>query len=703
MLARCGRPSRARGSSPWRSWPGVSGASSRGPRSVCSGSSSSSFPRARSRYPSSPRSTAPTWRGAASPWPWRRCSGGGSRRWPCHPHASARPPSSLRPPSWQRSRSRPRRATACGATRSRSGRTRRARRPASSRRTTSSATRCACGESARRRSPPTRAPSSSCRTTSTRATTSASASPRRATSRRRGRSSRACSPGTPAMSARATTCAPSPHSSPRSAHTESGAGVLPERLAPPRGGAYPRRLGVRILHAIHDFLPRHRAGSELYAYHLCRALAERHQVAVLCAEYDPTRPHADLVRREYGGLDVFELVNNWAFASFEESYRSPAIGECIERVLDEFRPDLLHVHNLLNLSLELPALAKRRGVPVVATLHDHTLHCPSGGQRVHVAEEHVCEWIDTERCARCFPASPFAAQMVLARGPGRAPLPPASLRLLRALGRRFPRAGAAFAARASRAVAVSPDAIRERLRAVERAMEAVDLFVAPSRALAEEHLRLGIPAAKVRTSDYGFPPLAPASPPRVRDASAPLAIGFVGTLVWHKGVHVLLEAAARLPRERFEVLVFGDLETFPAYTARLRRLAAGLPVRFMGGFGNGEAASVYARLDVLVVPSLWPENSPLVIHEAFQAGVPVVGARIGGIPELLGENGLLYDAFSSADLAGLLSQLIDGPGELARLAASLPAVKSIERDAAEWEEIYAASLARSLPAQAAPA
>ena len=84
-----------------------------------------------------------------------------------------------------------------------------------------------------------------------------------------------------------------------------------------------------------------------------------------------------------------------------------------------------------------------------------------------------------------------------------------------------------------------------------------------------------------------------------------------------------------------ELLVFGSPETFPEYSASLRRLAAGLPVRFLGGFGDGEAAEAYAQLDVLVVPSLWPENSPLVIHEAFLAGVAVVGARIGGIPELL--------------------------------------------------------------------
>ena len=451
---------------------------------------------------------------------------------------------------------------------------------------------------------------------------------------------------------------------------------------------------MRVLHAIHDFLPRHRAGSELYAFHLCQAQAARHELAVLCAEYDPSRPHGEVVRREHAGLRVFELVNNWAFGSFEESYRSAIVAKCVEAVLDEFDPELLHVHNLLNLSLELPLLARRRGIPVVATLHDHTLSCPSGGQRVHIAEAHTCVEIDFERCTRCFAQSSLARQMAVGRRSGRARLPAAVLRVGRALGHRFPGAATALVERVAPTSVPSAVEIRRRLAYALRAAEAVDLFVAPSQALADEHRRIGIPAEKLRVSDYGFPPLGPGPVRTARDPRGPLAIGFVGTLVWHKGVHVLLEAAARLPQGRFEVHVFGSLDTFPDYVASLRRLAHGLPVRFRGGFESREAARVYAELDVLVVPSLWPENSPLVIHEAFQAGVPVVGARVGGIPELLteGRGGLLYDAFCPADLARSLTSLIDSRERLVQLAKGIPAVKPIARDAAEWDSIYSALL-----------
>jgi len=458
---------------------------------------------------------------------------------------------------------------------------------------------------------------------------------------------------------------------------------------------------VRLLHVIHDFLPRHRAGSEIYALRLCEALAVQHTVAVLCAEYDPARRHGSLTWRSVEGVPVVELVNNWMFASFEETYRSAALSTPLEHVLRAVQPEVLHVHNLLNLSFELPEVARRRGIPVVATLHDFTLVCPSGGQRVHLSERHVCAQIDAARCARCFPESPFYRQMAFARVAGHSAAFGPAAAVGRALLRRLP----ALTRRVERAVGqtagpeVSATQIEARLTAARRLFDQIDLFVAPSAALAEDFVRFGMPRDKLEISDLGFPRLRRAKPRQVGDR---LRIGFVGTLAWHKGVHVLLEASRQLPEGRYEVKLFGDFDTFPDYAATLRDLARGLPVRFAGAFDHTRAAEVYDEIDVLVVPSLWPENSPLVIREAFMAGVAVVGARQGGIPGLVthGVNGLLYDAFSAADLAAALRVLIGDPGLVARLAARAPAVKSVADDAGEWVRRYErlCSAARGAPA-----
>jgi len=451
---------------------------------------------------------------------------------------------------------------------------------------------------------------------------------------------------------------------------------------------------VRVLHAIHDFLPRHQAGSEIYCHTLCRALQERGTaVHVLAAEYDPAEAHGRLRWRVHDGVGVTEVINNWRFASFAESHSSPALGQRLAQVLDIVQPDVLHIHNLLNLSLDLPRLARGRGIPVVATLHDYTLVCPTGGQRVHVAEQHLCREIDTARCARCFAGSHFGAQLRFGAVVGR----PGGLLAARALGavrRAWPGAFTTLgrAAAATGATITAAD-IEQRLARARQVFDTVDCFVSPSPSLAAEFRALGLPEGKLEVLDYGFQPRAAraARPPR---GGRPLRIGFVGTLVWHKGAHVLLDAARSLPAGSCEVLLFGDPAIFPDYTADLRRRAARLPVEFRGGFARGDAAAVYDAIDVLVVPSLWLENSPLVIHEAFQAGVPVVGSRLGGTADLLrdGVDGLLYEAFSADDLAAALARLIDEPGLLERLAAAAPPVRAIADDARFWEERYAALL-----------
>jgi glycosyltransferase involved in cell wall biosynthesis len=159
-------------------------------------------------------------------------------------------------------------------------------------------------------------------------------------------------------------------------------------------------------------------------------------------------------------------------------------------------------------------------------------------------------------------------------------------------------------------------------------------------------------------------------------------------------VHVLLEAVRQLPAGAWEVEIWGALDTFPPYTASLRKLASGLPVSFRGAFEHAQAAETYGRLDLVVVPSLWPENSPLVIHEAFMAGVPVIAARIGGIPELVadGVNGVLYDAHSPASLAEALRGLILRPDRIMEMVAHALPVKSIEEDARDWERRYESAL-----------
>jgi glycosyltransferase involved in cell wall biosynthesis len=125
----------------------------------------------------------------------------------------------------------------------------------------------------------------------------------------------------------------------------------------------------------------------------------------------------------------------------------------------------------------------------------------------------------------------------------------------------------------------------------------------------------------------------------------------------------------------------------------LRTRARGLPVQFEGKFDQRDVSDVYRQFDVLVVPSLWLENSPLVIHEAFMAGVPVVAARIGGIADLIehGRTGLLYDPNQAGALEAALRSLMETPRRLEDLTVGVQTgtrVRSMTEDADAWDVIY---------------
>ncbi|HTI38422.1 MAG TPA: glycosyltransferase [Vicinamibacterales bacterium] len=443
----------------------------------------------------------------------------------------------------------------------------------------------------------------------------------------------------------------------------------------------------RVLHAIHDFLPRHHAGSEIYAHDLASEQVRRgHDVWVLAAEYDPAATHGTLRWRRHGSLPIVELVNNWAFHHFEETYASPRLNEQLSHVLAATQPDVVHIHNLLNLSLDLPRLARERGAAVAATLHDYTLVCIAGGQRIHRAERHVCTTIDPDRCARCFAESPFGLQFAAGRLTALSRMP-GLLRAAAAVRRAIP--VSASAVRAAFPASTTVEDVRRRLAYAKHVFDMVDLFVAPSVAIRDEYVSLGAPPERIEVSGYGHAVTQSVPVTRTRPYGAP-RIGYVGSIVWHKGLHVLLAAARQLDGA-FTLTVHGSLGTDPSYTADMQSAAAGLPVRFAGAFDRENMAAIYGTIDVLVVPSIWPENAPLVVQEARRYGIPVVASRIGGLPEFVDDevDGRLFAPGAVDELRRLLQVFVDDPARLTPLSDVRSTVKTIDSDATEWERRYA--------------
>ena len=223
-----------------------------------------------------------------------------------------------------------------------------------------------------------------------------------------------------------------------------------------------------------------------------------------------------------------------------------------------------------------------------------------------------------------------------------------------------------------------------RAGTVRAALANVDLFLAPTDFARERAIEFGAPAAKVRLFPYGVLRGAP----RARHEGTRRRFGFMGTLSPHKGAHVLVEAFRALADPSLTLDLHGSLTVQPAYVASLRRAAEGdSRIRLRGPFVEGEQDQVLASLDALVVPSIWWENSPLVVIEALAAGLPVIASRTGGVAELVPASaGILVPPGDPAALREALASVASG----ARLAAGHAplSLKTVAEEAAELEALY---------------
>jgi len=167
-------------------------------------------------------------------------------------------------------------------------------------------------------------------------------------------------------------------------------------------------------------------------------------------------------------------------------------------------------------------------------------------------------------------------------------------------------------------------------------------------------------------------------------------------------VHVLLDAVRRLGELPLAATVYGDLQAFPQYVRQLRQLAADDPrIDLAGPYQGGPEGltTVLRNADAVVVPSLWYENCPFVILEAFAHRTPVVATNLGGMAELVqhGRNGLLFRLGDAADLARQLRRLQEEPGLLSALRDGIEPIRTGTNEMDELEGVYR-QLAQGKPA-----
>lgn len=402
--------------------------------------------------------------------------------------------------------------------------------------------------------------------------------------------------------------------------------------------------GPRALIASHGHPELSKGGAENAAFHLFEGLRGRGTEAWFLGCGRPAGQGAELTITQPFSEREF-LYAPGPFNWFNFANRDPRLPRELTRLLHELKPDIVHFHHYAVLGVEAFEIVRRAlpGARIVLTLHEFLAICHHFGQMVTRPDLHLCRRATDQRCAACFPD-------------------------------------------------IAPSDFFLRRRYVRGFFERVDQFVAPSAFLAERYVQWGVPAERMAVLENVLPGAARPAAPRRRGEA--LLVGFFGQISKLKGIGVLLGAAEALAAQgcdSVQFAVYGDASAQPEVfraevEARLK--AAGSNVSFHGAYEHDEVDALMAGVDAVLVPSIWWENSPLVIEEALRARRPVICSDIGGMAEKVrdGIDGFHFRAGSALALAGLLRRLAAEPALLDGVATTL-------RDPAPPERVLDAHLA----------
>jgi glycosyltransferase involved in cell wall biosynthesis len=432
---------------------------------------------------------------------------------------------------------------------------------------------------------------------------------------------------------------------------------------------------MRVLIVVHTYPPGVGGGAEIRAERTARALQKLgHDVHAFSVHWDRHQRDNAVVDDSYRSIPVRRMWVGADHEPFRDTYDSPHVAEALSAFLSNLRPDVIHQYSGYLTSSAVVSAGLAAGVPVVVSLTDYWWLCHritfvrTAGRRCERPEPGLCALCDAQQRRRVrWPSLVAPVAMEAAwRAAEHVPL-------------------------LSRFAGI--DEQRRRAALLQERLAAARLLLAPSHFIADAYRRHGIDGSRIRVMRQGVEGVERVE----RSRAGGIRVGYLGQIKPHKGVDLLIDAWQMLEgREAHRLTLYGPSAGAERYRHMLQqRTAWWHDVTWHPAISREELWQVLASIDVLVVPSRWAENSPNAILEAQAIGLPVVGARIGGIPELIEHdvNGLLFQPNDGADLARQLQRLIDDPVLVDRLGRQHIQVRSVDDEAREIVELYHEALA----------
>lgn len=433
---------------------------------------------------------------------------------------------------------------------------------------------------------------------------------------------------------------------------------------------------MKVLHCLNHFLPEQTAGTEVYTWALCKGLQRQRIVAEVAIPGYGQERSTDY---EYDGIKVHR------FAEPSVVDRSLQMGFTVARgvsffkeLLDRVKPDIVHFHELAGsngLSLHHVMAAKAAGVKTLMTFHIAEYTCKA--KTLLFKDSVLCDgMIDVYRCTDCNLSRQLA--------PSTAGMVVKAARLLYGLHINL----SSIPSKA--ATALSYPFLVKKLRSDLHLLAGhCDQFVVITRWYREILLRNGISEQQIALVTQGLVQQPVSSTNRERKTANALRLVFVGRISHFKGLHLVLDAIEAFPNGKVTLDIYGGGDDAYAQTCKARIEKMGRVV-YHGLLDPSRVVDTMQDYDALVLASTFSEMSPLVIQEAFAAGIPVIASSVYGNAEQIkdGVNGWLFQFNDSNDLHRVLKMLVATPALLEAARQHVPMVKPFEQVVQAYIPLY---------------
>jgi radical SAM superfamily enzyme YgiQ (UPF0313 family)/glycosyltransferase involved in cell wall biosynthesis/2-polyprenyl-3-methyl-5-hydroxy-6-metoxy-1,4-benzoquinol methylase len=418
---------------------------------------------------------------------------------------------------------------------------------------------------------------------------------------------------------------------------------------------------IKVLHVAWGHPPNFSAGPIYYLHQLCLEQLSMN-VEPICFvasnEQGDTNQKPSLNQNTYEDIK-YHIVGNrpihyfgWSDPRLE--VENPDIELLFSRILEEERPQIVHFHNLVGLSMSLPEIAKKFGCATLFSAHNYWMICPRDD--LFSPNEQVCPGPgDGARCASCVNNIEKIED---------------------------------FMDRTQRAKDILNNSIDIILSVSRKVKRIFAGFGVPKEKIITHHL--GSKAAEQNWESTGKTKIKKALPNKV------VNFAYFGTLQARKGVHILLEAVRQLKQKKgkFVCEIYGYCPPDP-YKKRIEHILSQDAflqevVIFKGGYLHNDLPKILQGVDVAIIPPIWEDNGPQTVMETLGGGVPVIGSRIGGIPDFIKDyqNGILFNTGDSEDLAHTMSKVINNKKLIKNLQRGIKEPLTISEHARKLLYLY---------------